>query len=1214
MSVESSFQTLSERIRQGAPHVRVSGLGGLSVAHTMLEAAKTRPVVAVAKNAVAADDLLRDLRYVAGEERAPRILHLPADERTPFHASSPDPLAVMERTATLYKVVTGQPFDVLVLAPRALARRGLSFEALQRMGEVVAVGAEVDRNALIAKLVVGGYSQVNTVEDPGSFAVRGSIIDVFWPGLSRPVRIDLFGDEVESLKHFDPQSQRTSTALEELSFGPAREVHLDDETVPRARKRLRDLADDVEFPTKRLRELLEDLENRIPFFGIEGLLPALQEKVELPLEVIGHALGDKGFSVFALEPAGLGGEIEELQRDYASHHRQATARGDLCYPPETFVPEVDEVMAGLEAPPRVDLVELLVEGEGEAPLEIRCAPTADLRQEILRETMRRDEVAQAGSHLLDPLARLIQKQKKAGRAVLLPVATLGGVDRLKELLAGHHLAVRHLKDSPDLQDPATRKALHDETVHAWAYVARPTPPASGADLPHMGLTVIAEDEIFGRRARREGSTGRKKGFKTSLSDLEPGDFIVHVEHGIGVFRGLTRLSVRGVEQDYVLLTYAGDDKLYLPVHRINLIQRYAGAEGKKPRIDKLGGTGWKTTRKKVKKAVVAVAQELLNLYAQREMAKRPAHPEPDAHYWEFEAAFPFETTPDQQKAIDEVVSDMTREQPMDRLVCGDVGYGKTEVGMRAAMMAVLGGRQVAVLAPTTVLAQQHFITFTERFKGTPANIEVISRCKKSSEVRDILKRAKEGKVDVLIGTHRILSHDVAFKQLGLVLVDEEQRFGVKAKEALKKLRTNVDILTLTATPIPRTLQMGFFGIRDLSIIESPPVDRRAIRTSIVRFDDDVIREAILRELGRGGQIYFVHNRVRSIGAVADYLHRLVPEARIAIGHGQMEEKQLEDVMLRFMKHEVNLLVCTTIIETGIDVPTANTMFIDHADDFGLAQLYQLRGRVGRSKERAFCYLMIPSSTEHLTPDARKRLEVLQRFSELGAGFQVAQHDLELRGAGDLLGKGQHGHVTAVGYDLYAELLKEAVEELKGRHHDDVPDPDINLPVAAFLPEKYITDMHERLSAYQKLATARDAKEIYDVVGTLGDIHGEPPAEVTALAEVMVIKLRLKEMAARALDIGTAPDAPALGTPESLDGPPPRVVVSLGETSRLDPAKVAAMVEKDPEHIRLTPQGKLIYIPTAQEWRHVSGDVIPLCRVALRRIAEDAGLTSQPAAA
>ena len=1202
MSAEDSFRSLLQRVKNALPYTHLSGVRGLGAAHCVYEMSAIRPVVLVAKNQVAADDLLRDLRYCAGPGNADQIWFLPADERTPYHTSSPDPLVVMERSATLYKLVSGVPFRVMVVPPEAMCRRQLSFAALQRMAGYLEEGEEIERDELVEKLVVGGYNQVNTIEDPGTFAVRGSIIDVFWPGLPKPFRIDLFGDEIESLKLFDPSTQRTSAKLSEISFGPAREVHLDDETIPRAKQRLRDLADELDFPTKRLRELLSDLENRIPFFGIEGLLPALHPELELPVELLTRALGEKGFTIAMEDAEGFPGAVEELFTDFVAHRLQAERRGDLSFPPEAFLESTDSLLARFERHPRVDLGERLVENDASLKntVELRCEGTLDVRNEILRETMRTDEVKDP----LAPLAQRIRQMHKKGRLVLLPVASHGGTDRLKEILRGHQLDIRVLKEEPSLFDGAQIQALKQPSVHAYTYVSRPTAPAHGGDLPHMSLCVIAEDEVFGKRARRSGSTGKTKGFKTTLADLEVDDAIVHVEHGIGIFRGLTRLNVRGVEQDFVLLTYAGDDKLYLPVHRINLIQKYSGADGRKPRIDKLGGTSWKTTRKKVKTAVLAIAQELLNLYAKRELATRRTHPAPEGNYFEFESKFPFEPTPDQQKAIDEVMQDMTRERPMDRLICGDVGYGKTEVGMRAAMLCVLGSRQVAVLAPTTVLAQQHYLTFKERFAGSGAQIEVISRFKKAAEVKDILKRTKEGKVDILIGTHRLLSHDVGFKDIGLIMVDEEQRFGVKAKEALKKYRSSVDVLTLTATPIPRTLQMGFFGIRDLSVIETPPVDRRAIRTSITRFDDEVIREAILRELGRGGQVYFVHNRVRSIHALADYLGRLVPEARIGVAHGQMEEGQLEAVMLRFMKRETNVLLCTAIIETGIDVPSANTMFIDNADDFGLAQLYQLRGRVGRSKERAFAYLLIPSSAENLTPDARKRLEVLQRFSELGAGFKVAQHDLELRGAGDMLGKSQHGHVTAVGYDMYAELLKEAVEELKGRQHEEVPDPDIKLPIAALIPEKYIADLHERLGIYQRLAVAKDSQEVYDVVGQVADTYGDPPAEVTALADLMVLKQRLREMAARSLEIAQPMDSAASSSNETQ--PPPKIVISLGETSRLDPQKLARLASEASQFYRITPNGKLIYTVSEGEWKQAGEDLMGCCRQVLRRVLDEAG--------
>ncbi len=1163
--------------------------------------ARVRPVVWVPKSGTL-DDAMRDLRFLAGSAHE-RVLALPADERTPYHTSSPDPLVVMERTATLHKLAAGTPYDVLVLPAESLCRRGLPFAQLQRTTEQLAVDSDVDRNALAKRLVAAGYSAVNTVEDPGTFALRGGIIDVYWQGFDRPFRVDLFGDTVESLKLFDPASQRTVANLREVTFGPAREVHLDDVTIACAVRKLRELADQIDYPTKKLNELRADLENRIAFFGIEALLPALYPELQTPLQVLTHARGASAFTVFVEDGADAINAVETLTREYQDQHRHALSRGDLVFAPEVFLASGDDVRMALTAHTQVIGSSLVVQGES-PPIEVRTTGTADLRAEILRESTRTDD---GSAHsLLTPLVTRVRALRQSGRSVLIPTASHGGVERLRELLKSHHLEVRQLKEPPALLDEL---ALTDASVHVWTWIAKPCDPARGADLAHMNFAVIAEEEIFGKRARRSSEKIRKGGFKTTLTDLSEGDHVVHVEHGVGLFVGLVRLNVRGQEQDYLHLVYDGGDKLYLPVHRINLVQRYAGAGAKPPRLDRLGGTGWETTKRKVKAAVMAMAQDLLHLYAKRELAARPHHPGPDEAYWQFEAAFAFETTPDQQKAIDDVVVDMQKPRPMDRLICGDVGYGKTEVGMRAAMLAVTGGRQVAVLAPTTVLAQQHFLTFTERFKGTAANVEVISRFKKASEVNETLVRAKEGKVDILIGTHRLLSPDVGFKDLGLIVVDEEQRFGVKAKESLKKLKTNVDVLTLTATPIPRTLQMGFFGVRDMSVIETPPIDRRAIRTSIVKKDEELVREAVMRELGRGGQVYFVHNRVRSIQATADYVKRLVPEARVGVGHGQMGEDELEDVMLKFMRHDINVLVCTAIIETGIDVPSANTMFIDHADDFGVAQLYQLRGRVGRSKERAFAYLMIEGSTETLHPDARKRLEILQRFSDLGAGFQVAQHDLELRGAGDLLGKGQHGHVTAVGYDLYSELLRSAVEELKGRPADDAPDPDINLPIAALIPDKYIVDVHDRLSVYQRLAVAKDTAEIYDIIGGLSDQYGEAPAEVTALGEVMVLKMKVKELHARALDVPVEVDRQAApGKPATAKIP--RVVLTLGDKAHLDAAKLAAWVVKEPERVRITPQMKLIYTPTEREWRTLGEDFVALCRDALKRISDAARVTTK----
>jgi transcription-repair coupling factor (superfamily II helicase) len=585
--------------------------------------------------------------------------------------------------------------------------------------------------------------------------------------------------------------------------------------------------------------------------------------------------------------------------------------------------------------------------------------------------------------------------------------------------------------------------------------------------------------------------------------------VVHADYGIGRYLGLVHLQTGGVEGDFLHLEYAGEDRLYLPVERIEKVQKYL-ADGGTPRLDRMGSGAWEKAKLRARATIEELARDLLQVQARRQLAKGFSYSPPDRLFREFEAAFPYEETPDQLEAIEAVLGDMTSPRPVDRLICGDVGYGKTEVAIRAAFKAVLDGRQVAVLVPTTVLARQHLETFRQRFADYPVVVEMLSRFRTPAEQKRIIERTVAGQVDILIGTHRLLQRDLHFKNLGLIVVDEEQRFGVTHKERLKKMRAEVDVMTLTATPIPRTLHMSLAGLRDLSIIDTPPVDRQAIRTYVTRFDDDLIREAILRELRRGGQVYFVHNRVQSIDGIADFLRRLVPQARIGVGHGQMPEKELERVMLEFIEGQTNLLVCTTIIENGIDIPPANTIIINRADCFGLAQLYQLRGRVGRSHQRAYAYLLIPGEGV-LTRDARERLKVLQEQSELGAGFRIARHDLELRGAGDLLGDRQAGQVAAIGFEMYTELLEETILELQGQQREARIDPEIRLGLSAYLPEEYVADPNQRLVMYRKLAAAQDDVDIYQTAEELRDRYGELPPPAVLLLEVMKLRVLMKQL-------------------------------------------------------------------------------------------------------
>jgi transcription-repair coupling factor (superfamily II helicase) len=767
-----------------------------------------------------------------------------------------------------------------------------------------------------------------------------------------------------------------------------------------------------------------------------------------------------------------------------------------------------------------------------------------------------------------PLAEWLKQRKREGFLHVLAVGSLAQAERAKEILGELKVDVRIDKTPFQL---SRLDALRELDVALVIVIGE---LESGFIDRDERLTMLAETDVFGHRShvQRKRHAGRGE-FISDLKELKENDYLVHVDHGVGRFRGLQRLQIRGVEEDYLHLEYAGGDKLYLPVYRINLVQRYA-ASGANAKLDKLGGTVWETKKQRVKDAVLAMAHDLLDLYAKRELAKAVPLPPPGPEYREFEASFPFDETVDQQKAISEVIADMQKARPMDRLICGDVGFGKTEVAIRAAHFATFGHAQVAILVPTTVLAEQHHRTFSERLAGLPVNVEVISRFREPKEQKEILKRLENGGVDILIGTHRLLSEDVRFKNLGLVVIDEEQRFGVKHKDRLRKLRSQAHVLTLSATPIPRTLQMSFLGIRDLSLIATPPVDRHTIRTQVTKFDEETIREAIHRELARGGQVFFVHNRVQSIASMGDYIRRVVPEARIAVAHGQMDPSKLEEVMVGFVERKTNVLITTTIIESGIDIPSVNTMIVNRADAFGLSQLHQLRGRIGRGAERAYAVLLVPK-TDKVTKDAHRRLEALQRFTELGSGFKIASHDLDIRGAGNLLGPDQSGHIAAVGFELYTELLTQAVAELKGGLTRNVREPEIRLPVTALIPEKYVADTSLRLNYYKRMAQADTDEAVYDVLQELNEFYGEPPEAVERLTQVMLLKRRLMAMGATTLDGVVLLSAKK----EAAGG---RLAFVFAPEAPIDRAKLVDLATHSPERARLTPDGKLVYSFTAKE--------------------------------
>nr|WP_246325335.1 transcription-repair coupling factor [Dissulfurirhabdus thermomarina] len=997
----------------------------------------------------------------------------------------PAPEIAARRVGTLYQAATGEGFRVVIAPVQALLRRTLPPEVLLAEVEYVAAGEEADRDGLTAWLVARGYQRTRLVQAPGEFSVRGSLLDLFPPLHDRPIRLDFFGDQVEEIRAFDPLTQRTLHHLPEAVILPAAEVFLPgcrEADLQAVQDRVVRVAGDRGWPARKVHELLQRIESCRLAEGSEILLPLLHPDPPPPLAYL-----PPGTPVLLDEPEAVAAAAEAFWERASRNHDLAAAEHRVLSDLEALFLSPAQLHRALEASPRWRLSGLGPRSREDGVIEIRSRlpePPAP-------------PPAGAAADPAGPAFDRLRSWIEAGDRVVLVTPGERQRQRLARLLAHHGLS------------PAPETA---EVVPAAPGLhLRSGPLTCGFMLPGEALVVLTEDELLGgrrpRRARRRAEAG---GETLAFEDLRPGEYVVHRDHGIARFQGLVHLEAGGVPGEYLLLEFRDEDKLYLPVDRLALIQKYVGVEGREPRLDRLGGTRWPAARGRVRKAVREIAHELVELYAARRVRSGTAFSPPDTLFRQFEAAFPYEETPHQAAAIEDVLSDMTSERPMDRLVCGDVGYGKTEVALRAVMKAVVDGRQAAVLVPTTLLAEQHERTFRDRFRAFPVKVGALSRLKPPAEQRRVLAGVASGEIDVVIGTHRLLQPDVRFADLGLVVIDEEHRFGVRHKERLKRLRETVDCLTLTATPIPRTLQLSFLGLRDLSVIDTPPRDRLPVKTFLAEADDAVLREALTRELDRGGQVYFVHNRIQGLERLAEHLGRLVPGARIRTAHGRMPATQLEDIMLAFLKGEIDCLVCTTIIESGIDIPSANTIVINRADRIGLADLYQLRGRVGRAREQAYAYLLVPRLGD-LAPEARKRLRAIMELSELGGGYRLAMRDLQIRGAGNILGVSQSGHVAEVGYEMFLELLQQAVEEIRGEPAGERIDPEVHLPVPAFIPEDYVPDVEQRLALYRRMARLADEADFADLADELEDRFGAPPPEVTAMLRVMALK---RDLAAR----------------------------------------------------------------------------------------------------
>ncbi|MFA5653705.1 MAG: transcription-repair coupling factor [Desulfomonilia bacterium] len=989
----------------------------------------------------------------------------------PYQDDSPSKGVAARRISLLHRMLTGgpgvfvAPFDSVVVPV---------MPAGDLAGSVIhlAPDKDIDRDELAERLVRMGYTREALIDDVGQFSVRGSVVDVFSPGMEEPARIDLFGDTITSIKSFRLATQRSGKELNHITILPASEVLLDMAHVKNARPWLR------RMKGKTTGELIADIEQGILPPGIESYLPLFYET---PASVFDYL--PAGTLIAGPDAPTLQHWYEKISGSYAHAFERLGDRRDGYLRPESILVGIQEVTAAIHCAGSRISTSLADEGEtvrfGTIPL---MSPAG-----------------RASDGLVEAVASL--------KAEGMDVFVFAGNEMLMERLA-YALTNRGLVPAE-----AYGEALFSRSGWGAKVFLAQGSLSSGFVLPEIGIAMLSADEAMGARKRRRRGAAGNAPVLDPFTQLNVGDAVVHQENGIGIFRGVVRLELDGFKSDFVLLEYLGGDKLYVPVYKLSLLQRYVGDTDVFV-IDRLGGTRWTKAKAKARESVAKLANELLCIYAKRESSSGFSYGTSDAVVGEFEETFPFEETEDQLKAIEDVYGDMASTRPMDRLVCGDVGYGKTEVALRAAYVAVMSGKQVAVLVPTTLLARQHLSTFEERLSRWPIRVEGISGFSTSLQNAETIRSLEKGGVDIVVGTHALLADKVKFRDLGLLIVDEEHRFGVKDKEKIKAKRAEVDILTLTATPIPRTLNMAISGIRDLSIIETPPVDRKSIETTVSRFDEEEIQQAITRELMRGGQVFFVHNQVSTIETMARRIGELVPLARVGVAHGQMSRPRLEKIMTKFLNRSVNVLVTSAIISSGIDIPSANTIVINRADKFGLADLYQLRGRVGRSKTRGSALLLTPAAGQ-ITRDARKRLAAIKEYESLGAGFQMALRDMEIRGVGDILGRAQWGHVTAIGYELYQQMLKEAVDKLQGKETVPEIDPEIHIHLDAFIPEEYCPDPHLRLGLYKRLFSA-DTSGLPDIFSEISDLYGEPPTavrELIAIAEIrdLMKKMRIKKL-------------------------------------------------------------------------------------------------------
>ncbi|MGD0788769.1 MAG: transcription-repair coupling factor [Terracidiphilus sp.] len=1145
----SGFERVRRHLSLGAGRRRVSAMTATarSIYLPLMARAARQPVIVVVadnKAAEALEPMLRAGCELTGAVDPVQVVRLPAHDVLPFENLSPHPDVQEQRAAALWKLATGA-VSILIAPVESAALRLFDRGYYAGLAVTLKRGEEVDVEVLTEHLAAVGYTQMDLVEMPGQFTRRGGILDVYSPEADRPVRIEFFGDEIETIRKFDPETQRSQSGLDEAQLLPLTETPVTERLLAAVHGRLNRQRVELEGGE-------ESYENREM---AAGLAAAGGVSVFPGWEFFSTVAGaDKSLltllpkcALFVEEPAMVRNQIDRWWNKVEQRHERSGI-GSLIRPEDIYL-RPEALQAQLDAHMGLDLdqlgaVDVLDEDNTLGEIELNTRPTLRFHGSI--------------PALTEQLKSLMEAEAR----IVLAAVHQGDVERLATMLREYRIPYRL-----GSRNPHPAETVLDEGSYLAGDLRVPvivrTQIAAGVSFLDSNLVVFGANDLnddVDVAARPEPKRSKTAAFVSDFRDLGIGDYVVHVEHGIAQYQGLKEIVQDGLAVEFMILEFAEAAKLYVPLTRLDLIQKYRSTDaGPAPVLNRLGSQQWTKTKARVRKAMQDMAGELLKLYAERTAAEGTAFSKDNEFQREFEDSFDYSETEDQLSAIRAIKYDMESTRPMDRLLCGDVGYGKTEVAMRAAFKAVQDGKQVAVLTPTTILSFQHFETFKKRFAQFPINVEMISRFRTPKEQKDIVERVETGKVDILIGTHRLLSKDIKFQDLGLLVVDEEQRFGVRHKERLKQMRKEIDVLAMSATPIPRTLHMSLVGLRDMSVIETPPKDRMAIQTVVAKFDEKIVRSAVEVELERGGQVYFVHNRVESIYEIASRIQELVPAARVAVGHGQMSETELERVMLAFMRHEYDVLVATTIIENGLDIPLANTMLINRADRHGLSELYQLRGRVGRSNRRAYAYLLIPPENE-LTEIARRRLAALKEFSDLGAGFKIAALDLELRGAGNMLGGEQSGHIEAVGFELYTSMLEAAVKELKGESSEERPATQLNLGIALRIDESYVPEENQRLRLYKKIAGAVSEAAVAEVRAEMEDRYGAPPDATVYLLEAALVRLECERMGISQIDRKRG-----------------ELQIRFMENAAVDPARLMRLVARNAKRgAQFTPQGLLKY--------------------------------------